>query len=159
MDIRICFVAEKEPDIISSIIQKRYDTEYSHILILFRYDKSDLEEKIFHAVGEGVCVEHLPSYLIDHKITHSYDVPLVTSHDFFLGYVRGSLGKDYSQAQIAAIALGAEADNDDERMICSELVGLVMTEQCGIHLEGDQDTWTPLDCKKALDKHFKKETP
>jgi len=148
MNIQVIFTRENEPDFVSKAIMARDKADFSHVLILYR--DHDRKLKVFHAVGAGVGVYCPKEFFQDHIKVHSFDVKLRVSRDYFYGYIRGSKGKDYAESQIAAIAVGQEADNDDEKMICSELVGLVLTEMCGVPIEGDQDTWCPSHCFKAL---------
>jgi hypothetical protein len=145
MTIKICFVAENEPDFVSSQIMKKMNTDYSHVLIVY-----DEDSTIFHAVGEGVCTEPAIEFFKSHKVIHQFEVELSCSRDFFLGFVAGSNGKEYSQSQIAALGTGKVATNNDEKMICSELVGIVLTRMANYLIPGHQDSWTPLDCLNSL---------
>lgn len=145
MKIKVVFSAEKEPDFMSRQIMNRDKVNYSHALIVFDGNK------IFHAVGEGVCIEDAQKFFETHIAAHSFDLELKVSRDYFLGFVRGMKGKEYSQAQIAAIATGkGDSVNGDEKMICSELVGLVLTEMAGLIIPGHQDSWRPIHCYNAL---------
>lgn len=157
--VRVCFTAEKEPDFLSKKIMEKYGTDYSHVLIQFM-DESD-GMVVFHATGEGVHTlrnSQVVDYFDTRKIVALGDITLKVSRDFFLGYVKGACGKEYSQSQIAAIAAGRIQKNGDEKMICSEVVGLVIRDLAGIPLSGDQDGWTPYDIAKALDKFFNPNT-
>lgn len=149
--IKVIFTREKDPDFISKKIMEKDGTNYSHVLI--DYDENG-ERKIFHAVGEGVCIyaeNKYKDYYKSHIKAHEYEIELKVSKDFFLGYVEGSCGKEYSQSQIAAIAVGGILENGDEAMICSELAGLVIRDLCGIELKGKQDGWRPIHCFRALE--------
>jgi FKBP-type peptidyl-prolyl cis-trans isomerase 2 len=153
MKITIAFSKEKDPDFMSRQIMNRDKADFSHVLII--YD----EKKIFHAVGEGVCVEGLDKFLETHEIPEKFEVELKVSRDYFIGFIEGSRGKEYSQSQIAAIATGkGEEINGDEKMICSELVGIVLTRMCGYELPGNQDSWRPIHCFNALKKGLQLET-
>lgn len=145
MKITVAFSKEKEPDFLSKQIMNRDKADYSHVLIIFD------ERKIFHAVGKGVCVEDLDEYLKDHELPEKFDIQLDVSRDYFIGFVEGAKGKEYSQSQIAAIASGKASEiNGDEKMICSELVGIVLSRMAKYKLPGSQDTWRPIHCFKAL---------
>lgn len=73
------------------------------------------------------------------------------SRDYFLGFIDGANGKEYSQSQISAIASGKSRElNGDEKMICSELVGIVLTKMAGYKLDGHQDYWRPVHCFNVL---------
>lgn len=142
MKIKVVATREKEPDFVSRQIMAKDSVQYSHVLIAF-------DDKIFHAIGKGVCVQDAAPYFESHEAVESFDLELEVSRDYFMGFVRGSCGKEYSQSQIAALAIGRVENNGDEKMICSELVGLVMN-MGGIKLSGDQDSWRPIHCIEAL---------
>jgi hypothetical protein len=144
MNILIQFTAELEPDFVSRQIMSKDKVEFSHVLVKFE------EDNIFHAVGEGVCVEKASEYFKTHKVMFSFPVQLKVSRDYFLGFVEGSKGKEYSQSQIAAIASGGIAENGNEKMICSELVGIILTKMAHYSLPGSQDSWRPIHCFRAL---------
>jgi hypothetical protein len=144
MKIKVLFVAETHPDFISRKIMNKMNTHYSHVLIVFD------ETEVFHAVGKGVCLDNFSEYIKDHVIAEAFNVELKVSREYFLGFVEGSQGKDYSQSQIVGIAGGKEIHNGDGKMICSELVGVVLTRMAGYHIPGCQDTWTPFDCYTSL---------
>lgn len=145
MKIKVAFSKEKDPDFVSQQIMNKDKTDYSHVLII--YDDS----KIFHAVGEGVCTDTLCKFEDEHELPFIFEIDLLVSRDYFLGFIDGSKGKEYSQSQIAAIASGKGGDiNGDEKMICSELVGIVLTRMAGYKLKGSQDMWRPIDCFNAL---------
>lgn len=145
MKIKVAFSKEKDPDFVSQQIMKKDNTDYSHVLII--YDDS----KIFHAVGEGVCTDDLCKFEDEHELPFIFEIDLSVTRDYFLGFVDGSKGKEYSQSQIAAIASGKGGHmNGDEKMICSELVGIVLTRMAGYKIKGNQDMWRPIDCFNAL---------
>jgi len=157
MNIKVVFVAENDPDFVSQKIMDKDNTNYSHVLIEYT-EPGDNEyktdtTKIFHAVGEGVCIvegHERINFWLNHIRAHEFEVDLKCHYEYFLGYVRGSLGKQYALSQIAGIAVGIEADNDDAKMICSELVGIVITEMAGYEIPGDQDMWRPIHVYDAL---------
>lgn len=144
MKINVLFSAEKNPDFTSSQIMKKLGTKFSHVLIQYK------EDTIFHAIGKGVCTENLTAFLSEHDIVEKFEVELKVSADYFDGFVAGSHGKEYSQSQIAALGVGKGAENGDEKMICSELVGIVLTRMADYHIPGHQDSWTPKDCLISL---------
>lgn len=145
MKLQVVFSAEKEPDFVSKTIMERDKVSYSHVLILID------GKTIFHATGEGVHTEDADKYFQTHIAVHTFDIKLLVMDQYFQGFVRGAKGKEYSQSQLAAIAVGRDDQlNGDEKMICSELVGLVLTEMCGYKLSGNQDYWRPIHCYNAL---------
>lgn len=146
MEIKVIFSAEVNPDFMSKQIMNKFKTPYSHVLIQHE------EGKIFHAVGKGVCVEDADPFFKDHIAVATFLVKLDVSRDFFYGFVMGANGKEYSQSQIAALASGKGTENGDEKMICSELVGIILTKMGKYKISGHQDSWTPLDCHKVLEK-------
>lgn len=148
MNIQVMFTRENDPDTMSSAIMMRDKANFSHVLIVFVDDNG--KNQIFHAVGKGVCVEDYDKYFETHSAPEIFDVELNVSRDYFMGFVRGMKGKEYSQSQLAAIAFGKTEDNGDEKMICSELVGIVLTEMAGKKIPGKQDSWRPIHCLKAL---------
>lgn len=148
MNISVAFSKEINPDFVSRAIMFKDGVDYSHVLIIF--EDQDGKSTIFHSVGEGVCLASLSEFMEHHELPHVFNVELTCHAEYFYGYVRGSLGKDYAESQVAAIALGLEADNGDSKMICSELVGIVLTEMCGKTIPGDQDIWRPVHCFNAL---------
>lgn len=153
--VRVCFTAENDPDFVSKMIMEKYGTNYSHVLITFLNE--DRDQVIFHATGDGVHTlagQKLMNYFSTHRVVDTAIVDLQVSREFFSGYVKGASGKEYSQSQIAAIAAGRIQRNGDEKMICSELVGLVIRDLAGIPLPGDQDGWTPYDIHVALSNFF-----
>lgn len=152
--IKVKFVAEKHPDFVSRLIMDKYKTNYSHVLI--EYEDNGVPH-IFHATGRGVHIMkgcELLKYHHSHNVVSFEDIRLDVSKDFFLGFVKGSSGKEYSQSQIAAIATGGVQENGDEKMICSELVGVVLRDMSPVKIAGKQDGWTPYDIRRALDNHL-----
>lgn len=153
--ISIRFVAEKDPDIQSSIIMKDQGTDYSHVLLSY-FD--GYSERIFHATGDGVHTLDYDKYMETHVSIHDYSfVVSYTNFQRFLGFVMGSDGKKYGYGQLLGIKLDKEvSDNDNEKMICCELAGLVARDFCGVSKDlfnnlGDQDTWDLIEVKKILD--------
>lgn len=146
--IKVVFTRETNPDFLSTQIMNKDKTDYSHVLVLFHDDNNI--EKIFHAVGEGVCVEDSEPYFKTHIKAHVFEIDLDVTKDYFLGFVRGSNGKEYSQSQIASMAVGKTEKNGDEKMICSELVGIILHEMSQYKMHGHQDSWRPVHCFDVL---------
>lgn len=155
MIIKVELVKPKEFQIHSELTMRNDKFDASHIQIRFNYINGS--ESILQATGVGVHTLSgidLQKYDDKHIVTHSFDVELKCSPDYFFGFVRGVIGHDYGFDQIGAIVIGKEANNDNENYICSELVGVVLQEMCGIDMSvyGDRDVWRPIHCYKALTK-------
>src|SRR3990167_10523314 len=97
MKIRIAVVREVDPDNKSEIIMEVIDADFSHILIIYEEGHRDM---VFHATKKGVHKLELTEYLKDHIIVKEKTVELLKSRDYFLGYVKGSNGKEYGTEQL-----------------------------------------------------------
>jgi len=149
MEITVLFTTENKPDFVSRLIMRHDDVDYSHTLM--RYIDRDGTMQIFQATAEfGVHKIASSEYFETHKIIHGKTVKLTVDAEYFYGFVEGSLGKKYAYRQVAGMIFGKESDNNDEKMICSEIVGIVLTEMAGLKIKGDQDIWRPIHCFKAV---------
>lgn len=120
MHVRVVWTAEIKPDFVSRCIMWAQRRPYSHIGIVF-------DDQIVHAVGKGVCIEPVWPYLKQRKIVMEKEVSLHCSRDRFLGFIEGESGKEYSNWQLVAIALGVPwFPNGDKKRICSEFVANVL---------------------------------
>lgn len=139
--VEIAFTREIEPDFVSKEIMKFLKTDYSHVFFIYK-------GTIFHAVGKGVSLVPLDEYLKTHLIVARKEVTLDVSEDRFLGYMDGAKDKEYSSSQYLGIvsrALKKLGRNGGEKMICSELVAVVLALYAGYKLTKEADFITPKD--------------
>jgi hypothetical protein len=139
--VTVAFTREINPDFVSKRIMDFLKTDYSHVFFIHN-------GTIFHAVGEGVTEVPLAEYLKTHVIVAQKEVSLNVSDDRFLGYMDGAKDKEYSSSQYLGIISGALkrfGRNGGEKMICSELVAVVLSLYAGVKLPKESDFITPKD--------------
>lgn len=162
-EIDIVWFKEKHPTWKTKLIMWAMGTEYSHVGMLGVND--DGQEYLFHAVGEGVCVQPSHEYVNEERtIVRRKRVPLQCSMRELRGFVIGESGKDYSETNLLLIAaldyfkvkrivdamnwlLG---DGDAERT-CGELTAKVLWLWSDDYLlTGTIDNITPKDLEDIL---------
>jgi hypothetical protein len=124
-------MSEKDPDWISRMIMKREKVPYSHIAIEFEGD-------IYHAVGEGVCVDNYKEYMEAHTEQGRKVVQLKCIKATFLGYIEGSKGKDYSETQWIGFMFPwfrRWFDDNKSEVICSEFVARILARYTDIDFD------------------------
>ena len=110
--------AETKPDWQPRAIMKVLKCNYSHVGFLVN------GVQIFHSTGEGVNEKYVDSFLTDHVFIERLDITkYVINPQFFLGWLKGNIGKDYSESQyLGFINKNWRKISSDGRseMICSE---------------------------------------
>lgn len=144
--INVVFTREKKPDFVSYLIMKFLRTEYSHVFF-------ELDSQIFHATGKGVHQAPFSEYMNTHVVTEKFTVSLSCSEKEFLMFMEGAKGKEYSQSQYLGFFgkfMQRFVKNGDEKMICSELVAIVLQRWGGFKLPKDADFMSPKDVYQLL---------
>lgn len=120
-----------------------------------RFIGSDGRMKLFHAVEEGCIVEDCE--IGSEIIVASFPCKLTCSLDHFEGIIYGMRGKKYSWLQCALMGAGIFPKtiiNAHNRMVCSELQGVILRDYFGVKLPENQDQWTPKTIYVNLVNHF-----
>jgi len=119
MKIQIFGSKEKDPDTLSKLIMEKLDCGWSHNGIIFG-------DKIYHAVGKGVCTVSQEEFLEKREYAVLIDITdkVKKSHDALLGFLEGRLGTEYSSSQYLGFIfpeLQKHIKNGSEKVVCSEL--------------------------------------
>lgn len=118
MRIEVAVSAEKEPDFVSRQIMKYMGAPYSHIFFIHKGKHIGVD-------GKGVNVVDMDFFLKDHMIMGSEFIDLEWSEEYFLGWVEGNKGKEYSESQyLGFIFDGVKSlfSDGSKELICSEFV-------------------------------------
>jgi hypothetical protein len=122
---------ELEPDFLSRSIMQALDCKWSHNGIIYCVDDND-SGTIVHSIGKGVCEEPVREFLISHKFVHFINVTsLINDHGFAKGWLKGSIGKDYSESQYLGFLfprIKKLVSDGKAEMICSEFAARFMCE-------------------------------
>lgn len=139
------------PDLKSGTIMKMTNCKFSHVGII------ENGEHIFHATGEGFHQEELHKFCLVHGFSHRFPV-YVPDPDFAAGWLRGNVGKDYSESQLIGIGIGmlskilpdklikfmkAKLGDGKRELVCHESVLRFGLECCELPYTGDPDYETP----------------
>ena len=138
--IEVAVSRERKPDIVSKLIMWFTKANYSHILII-------KDSVVYHAVGQGTCSVSLTDFLVKRELVQIQKVRLKVDEEFFMGYVTGADGKDYSESQYIGFLfrpLQRFVRNKKERTICSEYAARILNICCGYDFEG-ADFLSPKD--------------
>lgn len=100
----VCF-QELKPTYKTHIIMWGMGTPYSHIAMIGKDE--DGKEWIFHAVGNGVCIQPSEEYVIpeERRIVRKKTVKMNCTVREFRAWVLGEKDKDYSETNLALIAI------------------------------------------------------
>lgn len=147
MKLKVGFTKEIKPDFVSKCIMRVLGTNYSHVFFI-------LNDFIYHSTGEGVNRVPLAAYLEDHEVVKTFDVELPTlSEEAFAAYMEGAGGKEYSNSQYIGFVLPflqRFVSNGSEKMICSELVSVVLAKYGHYKLPKQADFMSPKDVEILL---------
>lgn len=155
MRIEVCFTAEHDPDIMSQEVSKSLGREYSHVLITF-FDRDEVK-KVFHAIGSGVETKLADEFYESHYNVLTVDVELDCSLEDFERLTLLWDNVPYSKAQfincfLDGMGLGFIdfSDNEEEAMICSELVARVLHKWSKYKFKEDMDSVDPREVETVL---------
>lgn len=143
---------EKDPDILSRIIQWRLGTDYSHMGIIVECDGAKI---IYHCVGKGFCTEHYSEFIKEHNIWEVDITRFMMEPNYALGYLQGREGINYSRLQYLGFVfpwLRFLVHNGKARGICSEEAARFMYQCCDHHLKIDSKKFDFFDPKVVWDK-------
>ena len=143
--IEVAVSRERKPDILSRLIMWFTKANYSHILII-------KDSIVYHAVGSGTCSVHLTDFLKKRELVHVQKVGLSVTEDFFMGYVTGADGKDYSESQYLGFLfrpIRKFVRNKKERTICSEYAARILNLCCGFNFK-NTDFLSPKDVMEEV---------
>lgn len=147
------FTREFKPSLFGRAIVYFTDFPASHARL--RFVGSDGKMKLFHAVEEGCVVEN---YEVGSEVVvASFPCNLKCSLDLFEGIIYGMKGKRYSWLQCFFMGLKIFPKtivNAHNRMVCSELQGVILRDFFDVAIPGHQDQWTPRMNYVALTHHF-----
>jgi len=161
--VRFTYAASKEhvPDFKSRAVMKVIDWDYSHSLIMVD------DSIIFHATGpheyrdgrkaEGFHMidgDNFDEFMELHELGHKIDLP-VKNPDFAYGYCHGSVGKDYSESQLAGLlfpVLKVFTGDEATELICSEFpIRFIMQRQIvGFKFDKEPDWVCPKTCTQIM---------
>lgn len=139
---------ELEPDFLSKSIMQKIGADFSHVGII-EVGHDDIE-RIFHATGEGFNQKLVSEFLIDHVFIHKIEVP-VENPGFASGWLRGNIGKDYSESQFAGFIKERfkKLVSDGKReLICSEATTRFLMECSTLQYDENPDF---VDPKQAIE--------
>lgn len=146
---------EIEPDLKSAAIMKATDCEFSHVGII------EDGRCIFQATGIGFHSCLVEEFEKGHGFAHRFEIAVIDP-EFAAGWLRGNLGKDYSESQLLGFALRKLKASrfgkyllkflgDGRReLICSESVVRFAIECCGLSFGGDPDYVTPQESVEIM---------
>ncbi len=156
-EIDVLWIAERKPDLFSSLIMWFLKRPYSHNAII--YLKTGM---IWHAHAPGVCEEPLGVVLKGCRIAASRRLSLNVTEEYFEGFLEGERGKAYdNQANIGLVfpwlygfikkipGLRRLIQNPDAARNCSEFVCNIV-DRFHTPLPGRKNTWTPAFSEKML---------
>ena len=141
-------IGEKIPDFFSRVIMNRLKINYSHAAILYK-------DTIYHAIKQGVLAEKLSDLPKNDVIVHEKEIELKVSEDYFLGFMAGVVGTDYSETQLLGFLFdGIRSKVTDGRteLICSEFVAWVLQEMSDYKFDENLDFVDPKDLWTMLNK-------
>lgn len=148
MKVKVGFTSENKPDFVSKTIMWFLKTNYSHVFFI-------LGDHIFHATGKGVHPVALSEYMKTHNLVHSFEVELNMSLESFLAFMDGASSKEYSSSQYLGFlskSLQKFVKNGNEKMICSELVAVVLEKYGAYCLPKEADFMSPRDVFNLLNE-------
>lgn len=144
--MKICkvgFSRPKKTKILSSLIMKFMNTNYSHTYLVFDVGSTG-QKIIYQANRRGVhCLEY-ENFKEKNTIVDEIDVPAGNITEA-LRFCISSLGKSYSLLTLFAIALNIKFGDGSKGYICSELVARAL----GLDVP-NLDTITPLEIRTLL---------
>ncbi len=145
MNILIAVSSERVPDSVSYAIMRWYGWDGSHIFAVIEED-----DRMFHAIGEGVCDHNFTEFCKEHHITHSKAVKLNVDKEGFYKWYR-ELEKEgnieYSNWQYVGFLVPflrrfSFVSNKRKKAICSEFVCWLLSDLAGVDV-GDGDFKDP----------------
>jgi hypothetical protein len=145
MEITVAVMAEHTPDTFSRIIMKWLGVKYSHVAIIYN-------GMVYHAIQKGVCCEPFSEVSKVDYIFDSLDVRLNVTKDYFNGFMKGCVGRDYCETQLVGYAFSPikKLVSDGRReFTCSEFGAWVLECMAGYKWEENLDF---VDPKEFLDK-------
>lgn len=145
MKLTVGFSTRKKKNILNYLIEWFDKAPFSHAFIQF-------EGMVFQATGEGVHIVPLKEFLSQKVILKEVHFNVTSDESLkYIGFVHGCIGKEYSQIQLAIIALSKflglnpSSENGTKRYICSELCADVLNFVLGITFPEPHDYITPRD--------------
>lgn len=151
---------EPNPDFKSGTIMKATNCSFSHVGII---ENGDL---IFEAHGGGFRSISMEEFMVNHAFAHRFELN-VLDPEFAAGWLRGNVGKDYSESQFVGFLLKHFKENGFTRwiyelvgdgnseLICSEAVVRFGLECCGLEFDGDPDFVSPEESIEIMRKAAK----
>jgi hypothetical protein len=146
IQVKVCVVAELNPDFVSSQIMKRIGAPYSHAIIIYK-------NKIYHAIEQGVCISSMEEGLLDSKIVDEKDIELDCTEEEFFSFIEGAVGKNYSEIQLLGFifpSLKGLVANGRSALICSEFVAWVLEKFAGYKWNEDLDFVDPRELFESI---------
>jgi hypothetical protein len=132
---------EPKPDWRSAGIMFATKCKFSHVGII------ENGSKIFHATRFGFGEETVEEFELTHKYAHRWELH-VPDPIFASGWLRGNVGKDYSESQFVGFLFKIPfirklfSDGRSE-LICSEAAIRFGIECCGLRFDGNPDFVSP----------------
>lgn len=154
MIVDVCLTSENKKDQMSTLISAAMAREFTHCLIRF-YDEGVW--KILHCIEKGVCVEDAKEFYKTHYDVRSLRVELDCTFEEFKILTVAWNGVEYSESQYVNCALDKLglgfihfSDNEESKMICSELVARVLHKWSKFKFTEDMDRICPVDIEAVL---------
>lgn len=155
MKVTVAVSKEKNPDFVSRQIMKFIGRDFSHIL--FHYNGY-----VYHCIEDGVVVESLKHYLIDHELPIEKEIPLRCTKEEFYHWVKIHSKIEYSHWQWGGFALKKLGpwifklfcgffSNGRNFGVCSEFVGWMLHDLAGMTKFGDDELDEFLDPAEIID--------
>lgn len=129
---------EYAPDLKSGTIMKVAHSKFSHVGII------ENGKTVFHATGEGFNEVPLQKFCLEHGFEHRFPL-YVTDPAGAAGWLRGNIGKDYSESQLIGYALKwfpflkRWLGDGKRELICTEATLRFGIEYCEIKCSIDPD--------------------
>jgi hypothetical protein len=143
MVVKIQVSAEKIPDLVSWRIMRFLNFEGSHIFLVIEED-----DRMFHAVGAGVCDESYSEFCKTHHICFTKSIEVACTKEQFYEWYEKHKGIPYSDSQYVGFFLSLFkrlVRNHREKAICSEFVAWFMADLAGRKDFADADFLSPKD--------------
>lgn len=151
MEIVVGFSTPRKFNILSWMIKWFEKSTFSHSFICIDH------KVVFHATGDGVNLMPLSKFLERSKVQKQYFFKLDPYQEMrFDGFIKGCIGKEYSQAQLLLIVaekyfgLINPKSNGFRKYICSELVADVMSYVFNWKFSEPHDFITPKELEAFL---------
>lgn len=143
MRVLVAVSAEKIPDFVSWQIMRRLKFKGSHIFVVIEED-----DRMFHAIGRGVCDDKYSEFLTEHHIPLSKHIELNCTKEEFYAWYEKHRGIEYSDSQYLGFVsrfLRWLVRNGRKKAVCSEFVAWVLTDLAGRTEFDDADFLSPKD--------------